>query len=199
TFGIDPGPDGRAGTELRLADGRTDHRGGEVSRTAGDLGLRGRELLLDVRNASGRTQQRRRVHQHLVLAQRWRRHPAPLRKETRREGRGEHCRRARLLETGRGMPRSLLRRADDGRQRSLSREPDDRKGRPDPRRIEIAIAVGQGPPYYGRRMAVGPAPLEHQVVYTPLHFDNPSSLDNYVKTGGYEAWKKILAEKPDPA
>src|SRR4249919_3860827 len=48
-------------------------------------------------------------------------------------------------------------------------------------------------------MAVGPAPLEHQVVYTTLHFDNPSSLDNYVKTGGYEAWKKILAEKPDPA
>jgi NADH-quinone oxidoreductase subunit F len=102
-------------------------------------------------------------------------------------------------ETGRGMPRRLLRRADDGRQRSLSREPDDRKGRPDHRRIEIAIAVGQGSPYYGRRMAVGPAPLEHQVVYTTLHFDNPSSLDNYVKTGGYEAWKKILAEKPDPA
>ena len=48
-------------------------------------------------------------------------------------------------------------------------------------------------------MAVGPAPLEHQVVYTTLHFDNPSSLDNYAKTGGYEAWKKILTEKPDPA
>ncbi|HET7777437.1 MAG TPA: NADH-quinone oxidoreductase subunit NuoF [Rudaea sp.] len=48
-------------------------------------------------------------------------------------------------------------------------------------------------------MAVGPAPQEYQVVYTTLHFDNPSSLDNYVKTGGYEAWKKILAEKPDPA
>src|SRR5678815_1160618 len=48
-------------------------------------------------------------------------------------------------------------------------------------------------------MAVGPAPLEHQVVFTTLHFDMPSSLDNYVKTGGYEAWKKILAEKPDPA
>jgi NADH-quinone oxidoreductase subunit F len=31
-------------------------------------------------------------------------------------------------------------------------------------------------------MAVGPAPLEHQVVYTTLHFDHPSSLDNYVKT-----------------
>ena len=48
-------------------------------------------------------------------------------------------------------------------------------------------------------MAVGPAPQEHQVVYTTLHFDTPWSLDNYIQTGGYDAWKKILAEKPDPA
>ncbi len=47
-------------------------------------------------------------------------------------------------------------------------------------------------------MAYGPAPKEHQVVYTTLHFDKPWALDNYLQIGGYEAWKKILAEKPDP-
>jgi len=52
---------------------------------------------------------------------------------------------------------------------------------------------------HGTRMAVGPAPQEHQVVYTTLHFDNPSSLDSYARAGGYEAWRKILADKPDPA
>ena len=46
---------------------------------------------------------------------------------------------------------------------------------------------------------VGPAPQEHQVVYTTLHFDKPWSLESYLKTDGYQAWKKILAEKPDPA
>jgi NADH-quinone oxidoreductase subunit F len=46
---------------------------------------------------------------------------------------------------------------------------------------------------------VGPAPQEHQVVYTTLHFDKPWAYDNYLKVDGYQAWKKILAEKPDPA
>jgi len=46
---------------------------------------------------------------------------------------------------------------------------------------------------------VGPAPQEHQVVYTTLHFDKPWSFDNYLSVDGYQAWKKILAEKPDPA
>ncbi|HEY9132432.1 MAG TPA: NADH-quinone oxidoreductase subunit NuoF [Dyella sp.] len=48
-------------------------------------------------------------------------------------------------------------------------------------------------------MAYGPAPQEHQVVYTTLHFDKPWAMDSYTQVGGYEAWKKILAEKPDPA
>ena len=48
-------------------------------------------------------------------------------------------------------------------------------------------------------MAVGPAPQEHQVVYTTLHFDQPWSMDSYLQVDGYKAWKKILAEKPDPA
>ena len=48
-------------------------------------------------------------------------------------------------------------------------------------------------------MSVGPAPQEHQVVYTTLHYDTPWSMDSYLKADGYKAWKKILAEKPDPA
>ncbi|HET7268006.1 MAG TPA: NADH-quinone oxidoreductase subunit NuoF [Oleiagrimonas sp.] len=48
-------------------------------------------------------------------------------------------------------------------------------------------------------MAYGPEPKPHQVVYTTLHFDKPWALESYLETGGYEAWKKILAEKPDPA
>ena len=47
-------------------------------------------------------------------------------------------------------------------------------------------------------MAFGPAPKDHQVVYTTLHFDQPWTLENYLKVDGYQAWKKILAEKPDP-
>jgi len=47
-------------------------------------------------------------------------------------------------------------------------------------------------------MAYGPAPQEHQVVYTTLHFDKPWAMDSYTQVGGYEAWRKILAEKPDP-
>ena len=46
---------------------------------------------------------------------------------------------------------------------------------------------------------VGPAPAEHQVVYTTLHFDTPWSYDSYLKTGGYSALRKILTEKTDPA
>src|SRR5690349_19283650 len=46
---------------------------------------------------------------------------------------------------------------------------------------------------------VGPAPQEHQVVYTTLNFDTPWSMDSYEKVDGYKAWRKILAEKPDPA
>ena len=47
-------------------------------------------------------------------------------------------------------------------------------------------------------MAVGPAPQEHQVVYTTLQFDTPWSLESYRKVDGYKAWEKILAEKTDP-
>ncbi|MBA2238039.1 MAG: NADH-quinone oxidoreductase subunit NuoF [Lysobacter sp.] len=46
---------------------------------------------------------------------------------------------------------------------------------------------------------VGPAPQEHNVVYTTLHFDKPWSYENYLKTGGYSAWRRILDEKIEPA
>ena len=46
---------------------------------------------------------------------------------------------------------------------------------------------------------VGPAPAEHNVVYTTLHFDKPWSYENYLKTGGYSALRRILTEKIAPA
>ena len=46
---------------------------------------------------------------------------------------------------------------------------------------------------------VGPAPQEHNVVYTTLHFDKPWSYENYLKTGGYSALRKILDEKIEPS
>ena len=45
---------------------------------------------------------------------------------------------------------------------------------------------------------VGPAPKEHQVVYTTLHFDTPWSYESYLKTGGYSALRRILEEKMPP-
>ncbi|MEN1924946.1 NADH-quinone oxidoreductase subunit NuoF [Luteimonas sp. MJ293] len=53
------------------------------------------------------------------------------------------------------------------------------------------ISEGRGP--------VGPAPKEHQAVYTTLHFDKPWSYENYLKTGGYSALRKVLEEKIPPA
>ncbi len=47
-------------------------------------------------------------------------------------------------------------------------------------------------------MAYGPEPKKHQAVYTTLHFDTPWSFESYLKIGGWQAWKKILAEKTDP-
>jgi len=41
--------------------------------------------------------------------------------------------------------------------------------------------------------------MTNQVCFTTLQFENdPWSLENYIKTGGYEAWKKILREKTQP-
>ena len=44
-------------------------------------------------------------------------------------------------------------------------------------------------------MAIGSAPQEHQVVYTTMHYDKPWSMESYLQQGGYQAWRKILAEK----
>ncbi len=48
-------------------------------------------------------------------------------------------------------------------------------------------------------MSYGPVPQEHNVVFTTLHFEQPWSYDSYLKAAGYQAWRKILSEKPDPA
>ncbi|MBT8121449.1 MAG: NADH-quinone oxidoreductase subunit NuoF [Gammaproteobacteria bacterium] len=37
-----------------------------------------------------------------------------------------------------------------------------------------------------------------QVCFDTLQFDEPWTLENYLKVGGYEAWKKILREKTPP-
>ena len=36
------------------------------------------------------------------------------------------------------------------------------------------------------------------VCYATLGFEQPWALENYYKVGGYEAWKKILQDKPAP-
>jgi NADH-quinone oxidoreductase subunit F len=38
-----------------------------------------------------------------------------------------------------------------------------------------------------------------QVCFATRQFDEPWTLENYLKIGGYQAWRKILAEKTDPA
>jgi NADH-quinone oxidoreductase subunit F len=47
-------------------------------------------------------------------------------------------------------------------------------------------------------MPYGPPPQAHNVVYTTLHFERPWTYENYLKVGGWQAWHKILTEKPDP-
>ena len=44
-------------------------------------------------------------------------------------------------------------------------------------------------------MAYGPAPQEHNVCLNTLHYEQPWSYENYLKAGGYQAWRRILAEK----
>ena len=38
----------------------------------------------------------------------------------------------------------------------------------------------------------------NEVCYATLRFDVPWRFENYLEVGGYEAWKKILDERPDP-
>ena len=40
---------------------------------------------------------------------------------------------------------------------------------------------------------------DHNVVFTTLDAEQPWSMDTYLAIDGYKAWKKILAEKTDPA
>jgi len=44
-------------------------------------------------------------------------------------------------------------------------------------------------------MSHGPAPQDHNVCFTTLHYEQPWTYENYLKAGGYQAWRKILSEK----
>src|SRR3546814_374107 len=107
------------------------------------------------------------------------------------------------LPQARGRMRGrLLRRAGGRDQRQLPREARHRRGGRAARRTEVRLDAGMAHQHthvsegYG---PVGPAPKEHQAVYTTLHFDKPWSYENYLKTGGYQALRKILTEKIPPA
>jgi len=41
--------------------------------------------------------------------------------------------------------------------------------------------------------------LAHKIVFATLDAEHPASMDTYLSLDGYQAWKKILAEKTDPA
>ncbi|WP_407276310.1 NADH-quinone oxidoreductase subunit NuoF [Halothiobacillus sp. DCM-1] len=41
--------------------------------------------------------------------------------------------------------------------------------------------------------------MSEQVCFATMQFDEPWSLESYLKIGGYSAWRKILAERTDPA
>ena len=41
--------------------------------------------------------------------------------------------------------------------------------------------------------------MANQICFTTVDLDKPWTMENYLKVGGYQAWKKILEEKTDPA
>ena len=41
--------------------------------------------------------------------------------------------------------------------------------------------------------------MSEQVCFRTLEFDQPWTLENYRKVGGYSVWEKILKEKTPPA
>src|SRR5690606_29175295 len=86
--------------------------------------------------------------------------------------------------------------ASGGHQRALPREAHARACGRATGRAEVMAGHSHYSEGYG---PVGPAPKEHQAVYTTLHFDKPWSYENYLKTGGYSALRRILEEKIAPA
>src|SRR5690606_25567871 len=201
-LGRDPGAVRHAAAERRLPDRRADRRGGEVPRHPAGVGLRGRDLLLDVRDARGRPQQRGLLHQHQLLAQ-WRRGARRPRREEARLQAGRVDRRRARLPQARGRMRGRVLRRPGGRdQRPLPREARRREGRRAARRTEVRLGEGMANPHThvsGGYGPVGPAPKEHQAVYTTLHYDKPWSYENYRQTGGYQALRKVLTGKIPPA
>src|SRR5690606_21744416 len=145
---------------------------------------------------AGRPQQRGVLHQHQLLAQR---RPGPGRARGEEAGlqAGRVDRRRPRLPQARGrVRRRMLRRAGGRDQRALPREARRREGGRAAGRAEVMAGHSHYSEGYG---PVGPAPQEHNVVYTTLHFDKPWSYENYLKTGGYSALRRILEEKMDRA
>ena len=40
---------------------------------------------------------------------------------------------------------------------------------------------------------------QNQVCFATRGFERPWTLENYLKIGGYQAWERILKERPEPA
>src|SRR5690606_7484693 len=195
-FGRAPGPARGTGAERWLADRRAHRRGGQVPGHSAGVGIRSGDVLLDVRDQGSRPQQRLLLHQHQLLAQ-WRRGLGrPCREEAGLQARRIERRRLGLPQA-RGRTRGrMLRRPGGRQQRALPREARRREGGRAAGRAEVMAGHAHYSEGYGR---VGPAPSDHNVVYTTLHFDKPWSYENYLKTGGYAALRKILEEKMDRA
>ncbi len=41
--------------------------------------------------------------------------------------------------------------------------------------------------------------MANEVCFRTLHLERPWTLESYVSAGGYEVWRRLLREKPDPA
>ncbi len=113
-----------AGAEQRLPHARAHGRRRGISAAAGHPGVRSRELLFDVRDASLRPASRQHLHQHQLHAERRRRPRRALREEARHQARREHRRRPHLPQEGRRVPRGLHGRADDDGRSRIPRVPD---------------------------------------------------------------------------
>ena len=100
-----------------------------VPEAAADPGVRGRELLLDVRDPSLRAPSRQHLHQHLLHAERRRGAGGARREEARHQAQREHARWPHLPQARGGVPRRLHRRADDDGRPRVPRAPHAREAR----------------------------------------------------------------------
>ena len=169
-----------ASSRRRSMDGRR-----RVPEAAADPGVRGRELLLDVRDEA--------VGRHHIsvctniscMLRGAEEIVAHVEKKLGIKRRREHAGRPVLPQAGRGVPRGLQRRADDDGRPRLPREPDAGEGR-----TGSSTSASEGP----QRDRLE-RPAEPRVLRAAASSSESWKLETYRKIGGYEAWKTILAEK----